>query len=331
MNVLTHAFKDGTTALLQRKGNQSVIQIIDTATGKILKTRCKSVSKTTVPINSTVSTRTTIGFIPQQLKSHNNARTRLQVGFMPEGQKPARYKTDLKRNHYYTVTKTDFDADMNIVNINNIQRIYDSHGRLIKTVKAGTNSQNTNLTTKQREILSQAKDKHTRAQESYESTLSQVNDEISSFKAGADSLIEDKKVIEELILENEERKLACLECLSINNVYRDFWNKEVRPKVLESAYPQFSKYPGDIADKEALNELEKAFNIEKQLNNLLGKFQTQIASRIKEINSFTKQYNSLLDRLKHIKSHQTKAEAETRKQLCDIQKEIMLSFKKQST
>ena len=49
MGIQTKILADGTKFLLSRNGKSSVMQVID-ACGNVIKTRCKSISRTTAPV-----------------------------------------------------------------------------------------------------------------------------------------------------------------------------------------------------------------------------------------------------------------------------------------
>lgn len=333
MGIQTYIFSNGTRALLQRKGNQSIMQILDEA-GNVLRTRCKSISRTTVPVSTEAPVRTSIGFVPQQLRSHINDRTRLQIGFRLPGQKPERYKTNIERNKNITITKTEFDSNMNITSINNIQRKYNPKGEFIGVAPVGTLSrkQIADLNQQQRQILMAANEAHLSIISDYELNLAKFDSAVSSFSQETKSLYQNQKEIEKLLqITQKETESTFAKGMQVD-LYSQFWTKQIVPRIETT---QFAKYgrmnPCEQAEKQIIDKLSELTKRKEHLEELLSDTKSQIAKRTEEIGMFSTKRNTLVNALEQMKMHYTKAETEMRQKLCDIQREITSIITKQNT
>jgi hypothetical protein len=323
MGIQTKILADGTKFLLSRNGKSSVMQVIDSC-GNVIKTRCKSISRTTTPVCTDAPTRTSIGFIPQQLRSHANDRTRLQIGFRLAGEKPKRFKTDIERYQYSTITKTDFNENFDIVNISNLQRQYSPNGAYIRTVPVGiSKSSIVELQTQQSQLIKSTLERYNENVQGYQAKLEKLDKLIQEWNGTTAKKQELLELRKQLLARNKAEVEACLEAGIISELHKNYWFNEVAPVIEKSNFPEYAKMNPCVDAEQMLRErLAKLLKEEKQLNSLLKNEQREINERIQTIQPVLKQRDKFCGILDLMKSHCTKAEEEMRKMLCQIQRKI---------
>lgn len=323
MGMQTKILADGTKFLLYKSGKSSVMQVLDSC-GNVIKTRCKSISRTTAPVCTDAPTRTSIGFIPQQLKSHANDRTRLQIGFRLPGEKPRRFKTDIERYQYSTITKTDFNGNFDIVNISNLQRKYSPSGAYIGTIPVGLSKKSiAELQHQQSQLLKSTTEKCNMTLQNYQKQLNELDRLIQEWNGTTAKKQELLELGKQLLTRNKADVEACLEAGIISELYKSYWFNEVAPVIEKSNFPEFAKMnPCEKAEQMLRERLDKLLKEEKQLNSLLKNGQREINEINQTIQPVLQQRDKFSGILDLMKSHCTKAEEEMRKMLCQIQRKI---------
>lgn len=329
MTILTRILSNGQKILLSNRGNQSLMQILDSA-DNVIFTRCKSIKRITVPVNTLVERRTSIGFVPQQLKSHTNDLTRRQIGFLPANTNPVRYKTNAPRDKYSIITKSDFDSNMETSNISAVVRKQSSKGK-ITTTQMRLTDDILALNAEQSSILKQTASEHANTLEGLQNTLAQAEEYVKVLENRGTQLQQEHARTLELTAQIDNELNETFTKGLRNEEYAAFGHKKA-PNVVNADIMQFvngltatfSSVRDTICSKIAALQ-----NSRRKVTNLCSSLETQINEHSEMMKSIDKKLDVCRNNVKMVKGHLTAAEAETRQQVCAIQRQISSLVAKQ--
>ena len=322
--ILTNGFK----CLMSRNGNSTVMQIFDEA-GNLIKTRCKSISRTSKQILINIPDRPGIGFKPQTFKSHINDKTRIEIGFKPISEHK-RYKTNVPKNKFITITKTDFNENMELANITNVQRKYNIFGKYEDTVTLKPTDKELGLIKTQEELLQRANSQYNSKLKSSQKILNDTNKTVDSLNKEIKECTQRLEEIKSLQAQNTEEIKRGICAKSYLDIVDNFWENEVAPKVKTSHYSEFATSPTIEANALVTNHLKNSFNDLSKINKLSDRTQNLINYNMTQINKITAAKIKFEESIKILKSRITDADDKLRAELCKLQRKITLVSSKQA-
>ena len=133
MGNLSRVLADGRKILLSRAGKRTCIQILDKSDNLVF-VRNKAIKTVSRLESKPTEVRTSIGFLPQQLPSHQYDGVRRQIGFMRQNQTPEVYKVDGAKTQITTISKTDLSIPESNITITNTQRVRTPDGKIRTTL-----------------------------------------------------------------------------------------------------------------------------------------------------------------------------------------------------